>query len=112
VHAPLEDLPPAPAITMTAPKKAVRKMDVCAAAGPDGMPVLHVSGLIRSTAGNGSVDKSSKALLDFMQVYTKGDLTPCVARCLGTAKHVSNLKNAASGVAGGFEAAGCRYGSS
>jgi hypothetical protein len=64
------------------------------------MPVLHVSGLMRSTSGDGSVEKGAKALLAFMQVRANGDLTPCVAR--GTAKHVSILKNAASGVAGGF----------
>jgi hypothetical protein len=103
VRAPLEDLPPAPTITMPALKKAVRNMDVCAAAGTDGMPVLHVSGLMRSTAGDRGVEKGAKALLAFMQVCANGDLTPCVARCFGTAKHVSVLKNAASGVAGGLK---------
>jgi hypothetical protein len=102
LRAPLEDLPPAPTITMTALKKAVRKMDVCAAAGPDGMPVLHVSGLMQSTAGDGGVEKGAKALLAFMKVCANGNLTPCVARCFGTAKHVSILKNAAIGVAGGL----------
>jgi hypothetical protein len=61
VRKPLEDLPPAPTITMTALKKAVRKMDVCTPAGPDGMPVLHVSGLMRSTTGDGGVEKGAKA---------------------------------------------------
>jgi hypothetical protein len=83
-------------------KKAVRKMDACAAAGPDGMPVLHVSGLMRSTSGDGGVDKGAKALLAFMHVCANGNLTLCVARCFGTAKHISILKNAASGVAGGL----------
>jgi hypothetical protein len=100
VRAPLEDLPPVPTITMTAIKKAVRKMDICAAAGPDGMPVLHVSGLMWSTAGDGGVEKGVKALVAFMQGCANGDLTPCVARCFGTAKNVSIHKNAASGVAG------------
>jgi hypothetical protein len=96
----LEDIPPAPTITMTALKKA--GTDVCAAVGPDGMPVLHESGLMRSTAGDGGVDKGAKVLLDFMQVCANGDLTLCVARCFGTAKHVSSLKNAARGVTGGL----------
>jgi hypothetical protein len=102
VRAPLEDLPSAPKITMTALKKAARKMDVCSAAGPDGMPVLHVSGLMRSATGDARVDTGAKALLAFMQVCANGDLTPCVARCFGTAKRVSILKNAASGFAGGL----------
>jgi hypothetical protein len=83
-------------------KKAVRKMDACAAAGPDGMPVLHVSGLMWSTSGDGGVDKGAKALLAFMHVCANGNLTLCVAHCLRTAKHISILKNAASGVAGGL----------
>jgi hypothetical protein len=37
-----------------------------------------------------------------MKICANGDLTLCVARHLGTAKHVSILKNAASGVAGGL----------
>jgi hypothetical protein len=60
VHAPLEDPLPAPTITMTALEKAVRKMDVSAAAEPDGMPVLHESGLMRSTAGDGGVEKGAR----------------------------------------------------
>jgi Reverse transcriptase (RNA-dependent DNA polymerase) len=88
---------------MTALKKAVRKMDVCAAVGLDRMPVLHVSGLMRSTAGDGGVDNGAKALLALMKVCANGDLTPCVARCIGTAKNVFILKNAASGVAGGLK---------
>jgi hypothetical protein len=87
---------------MTAFQKMVRTVAVCAAAGPDGMPVLHVLGLMRSTAGDGGVDKGAKALLVFKQVCANGDLTPFVARCFGTAKHVSIVKNAASGVAGGL----------
>jgi hypothetical protein len=102
LRAPSEDFPPAPTIIRTALKKAVRKMDVWAAAGPDGIPVLHVSGLMQSTAGDGGVKKGAKALLAFMPVCANGDLTPCVARCFGTAKHVSILKNAAIGVAGGL----------
>jgi hypothetical protein len=102
VRAPLEDLPSAPKITMTVLKKAACKMDVCSAAGPDGLPVLHVLGLMRSTIGDGGVDTGAKALLAFMQVCANGDLAPCVARCFGTAKHVSIIKNAASGVAGGL----------
>jgi hypothetical protein len=43
-----------------------------------------------------------EALLAFMKVCANGDLTPCVARCFGTAKHVSFLKNAAGSVAGGL----------
>jgi hypothetical protein len=35
-----EDLPSAPKITMRALKKAARKLGVCSAAGPDGMPVV------------------------------------------------------------------------
>jgi hypothetical protein len=99
---PLEDLPQAPTITMTELKKAVRKMDLCAAAGPDGMLVLLVSGLMRSTAGDGGVQKGAKALLAFMQVCANGNLTPCVERCFGTAKHVSVLKNTASCLAVGL----------
>jgi hypothetical protein len=87
---------------MTALKKEASKMDVCSAAGSDGMPVLHVSRLMRSTTGDASVDTGTNALLAFMQVCSNGDLTPCVARFFGTAKHVSILKNAASGVAGGL----------
>jgi hypothetical protein len=87
---------------MTTLKKAARKMDVCAAAGPDGMPVLHVSGLMRSTAGNRGVDNGAKALLAFMQICANGYITPCVARRFGTAKHISILENEASGVAGGL----------
>jgi hypothetical protein len=76
-------------------------MDVCSAAGPDGMPVLHVSGLMRSTTGDVGVETGAKALLEFMKVCANGDLIPCVARCLGTAKRVFFLKNTASGVSGG-----------
>jgi hypothetical protein len=86
VRAPLEELPSAPKITMTALKKAARKMDVCSAAGPDCMPVLDVSGLKRYTTGDAGMDTGAKALLAFMQVYANGDLTPCVARCFGTAR--------------------------
>jgi hypothetical protein len=101
VRAPLDDLPSAPKIIMTALKKAARKMEVFSAAGLDGMPVLHVSGLMRSTAGDAGVDTSAKARLMFMQICENGDLTR-VALCLGAAKHVFILKNAASGVAGGL----------
>jgi hypothetical protein len=86
--------------SMTALKTETRKLDVCTAAGQDSMPVLHVSGLMRDTAGDGGADKGSKVLLTFMQVCANDDLTPCIARCFGTAKYVSILKNAASGVAG------------
>jgi hypothetical protein len=66
------------------------------------MPMLLVSGLMRSTAEDGGEGKDAKTLLTFMQVYANGDLTPCVARCFGMASHVSIVKNAASGVAGGL----------
>jgi hypothetical protein len=57
---------------------------------------------MRFTAGDRGVDKGAKDLLAFMQIYANGGLTPCVAHCFGTAKHVFILKNAASGVAGGL----------
>jgi hypothetical protein len=87
---------------MTVLKKAARKMNVCSAAGPDGMPVLHGSGLMRSTTGDAGLDTGAKALLAFMKVCGNGNLTPCVARCFDSAKHISILKNAASDVAGGL----------
>jgi hypothetical protein len=37
-----------------------------------------------------------------MKLCANGGLIPCVARCFSTAKHVSILKNAAIGVAGGL----------
>jgi hypothetical protein len=60
VRAPLKKLLSTPKITMTALKKAARKMDVCSAAGPDNMPVLHVSGLMRSTTGDAGVTRSRR----------------------------------------------------
>jgi hypothetical protein len=102
VRAPLEKLPPALTITMTALKKAIQKMNACAAAGTDGAPVLHVSGVMRSTAGDGGVENGAKALLASMQVCANGGITPCVAHCFFTAKLVPILKNAASDVAGGL----------
>jgi hypothetical protein len=60
VRAPVKKLPSTPKITMTALKKAARKMEVCSAAGPDNVPVLHVSGLMRSTTGDAGVTRSRR----------------------------------------------------
>jgi Reverse transcriptase (RNA-dependent DNA polymerase) len=75
VRAPLEDIPPAPTITMTA--HAVHRRRWRCRQGREGFPGFYAS-------------------------LCERDLTPCVARCFGTAKHVSILKNAARGVAGGL----------
>jgi hypothetical protein len=111
VHAPLEDLPPAPAITMTALKKAVRKLDVCAAAGPDGMPVLHLSGLMRSTAGDGGVEKGAKALLGFLQVLRTAT-SPVRCALLWHGQACLHPQERGERRRRRVEASGCRYGSS
>jgi hypothetical protein len=88
MRAPLKYLAPAPKIAIPALEKAVCKMGVCSAAGPD-LPVPHASGLVRSTVRDAGGDTGAKAHLPFMQVCANGDLTTCVARYCGTIKHVS-----------------------
>jgi hypothetical protein len=84
-------------------------MDVCAAAGPDGMPVLRVSGLMRSIAGDGGKGREGSP-----GIYASPcDLRPHPVRCtlLWHGQACFHPQERGERRRRRVEAADCRYGS-